>query len=125
MKCFLLSQDLMFTSQARGAAESAECEPVTIANADEAISLLTSAERDMPGASGIAVIDLTAAELDIQPTIELLKRHDIRVIAIGPHVHEAKLEAAKSADCDYVLTKGQASRELPVFIEKIASQNSM
>lgn len=106
MKCFLLSRDLMFTSQATGAANAAGCETQTVGNLDQVTA-------DEPH---VVVLDLTLPGLDIASTVEGLKKNSAKVIAVGPHVHEANLAAAQEAGCDFVITKGQASRELGAFI---------
>jgi hypothetical protein len=41
-----------------------------------------------------------------------------KIVAFGPHVHEAKLAAARSAGCDEVISRGRFHAEL---IEIVAS----
>ena len=98
MQCFILSQDLMFSSQVSGAAKAAGLDAKTIGNASQISS-------DRPH---VIVVDLTLAGLDIAA---VTSSADARVVAVGPHVHEGKLNAAAEAGCR-VLSKGQASREL-------------
>ena len=111
MKCYLYSQDLMFSSQVAGAAASANCEFANLRSVEE-----LSAEGQH-----VVVIDLSPQGLDISQFIASCKsRENVRLIAIGPHVHETKLEAARQAGSDFVLSKGQASRELPTLLRTMA-----
>ena len=102
MQCFILSRDLMFSSQASGAASAVGLSVSTVS----AVGQIESSELS------IVVLDLTTPGIDILATVESLKVAGARVVSVGPHVHEAKLTAATEAGCDAVLTKGQASREL-------------
>ncbi|MEM6330186.1 MAG: hypothetical protein AAF790_08055, partial [Planctomycetota bacterium] len=43
------------------------------------------------------------------------------VVAFGPHVQEAKLQAATDAGCDAVLTRGQLYRQAGALIARYAS----
>lgn len=103
----------MFTSQASGAATSAGCETKSVAEAGA-----ISADE-----THIVVLDLTMPSLDIGSTVCLLKENKAKVVAVGPHVHEAKLAAARAANCDHVLTKGQASRELGAVLNNIVNES--
>lgn len=113
MKCFIFSRDLMFSSQAAGAAKSAGLETQTVMNAQ----LIES------DAECIVVVDLTVSNLDIATVIGELKSltPPAKVIAVGPHVHEEKLAAAQQAGCDLVMSKGQASRELGAVLKQFTS----
>ena len=111
MKCFLLSRDLMFSSQATGAANAAGFETSTVPSID-GIAL------EEPH---VVILDLTSPGLDVASTVASLKQTQAIVVAVGPHVHEAKLSAAQEAGCDAVLTKGQASRELGAVLAKLTS----
>lgn len=100
----------MFSSQATGAAKSAGLEPQTIGQPGQVES------RDRC----VVVLDLTNPGMDIAATVASLKEHDSStIVAVGPHVHEAKLTAATEAGCDHVITKGQASRELASLLTQI------
>ena len=116
MKCLLVSRDLMFSTQASSAANNAGFAAKTVANADRLADQLAIDDEY------IVLLDLTMAGLDIVGTIALLKGHvpaPSKIIAVGPHVHEAKLKAASEAGCDLVLTKGQASRELSDLLAQL------
>ena len=109
MKCFLLSSDLMFSSQVSGAARVAGYDVAAIRSADQI---------EAP-AVGCVVVDLTMNGIDLVQLVSRSKECGLKVIAVGPHVHEQKLESARDAGCDFVLTKGQASRELASFLSQL------
>ncbi|HZZ71475.1 MAG TPA: histidine kinase [Pirellulales bacterium] len=44
-----------------------------------------------------------------------------RVIAFGPHVHEAKLQAAREAGCDAVFTRGQFFAQTGAILRQFAA----
>jgi len=102
----LLSMDLMISSQVSAAAGQAG---VAIETAMTKAALLEKAAAAPPQ---LVVLDLNTAEdvaaivsqlADISPTT--------KVIAFGPHVHEAKLDAARDAGCEAVFSRGQFHRD--------------
>ena len=80
------------------------------ANADMVIASLTSGE-----ASGV-VLDLTAENVD---ALALSQRcaalPNVRLIAVGPHVHKDRLEAARNAGWQ-IYTRGQFHRHGPQIL---------
>jgi DNA-binding response OmpR family regulator len=109
MQCFLLSRDLMFSSQASGAARAAGCDTKTIGSVEQIDSTKPK----------LVILDLTMPGLNVSEVVSSLKQIGAKVIAVGPHVHEEKLKVANEAGCDLVLTKGQASRELGSLIGEL------
>ena len=101
MNVLLLSNDLMTASQIEGAVRAAGGE-VSVAT--------TVAEPDdqAVGAINFVIIDLSTTS-DIEATVTQLRERTPppRIIAFGPHVHAAKLSAAREAGCDEVYTRGQ------------------
>ena len=112
MKCMILSRDLMFSSQAKGAASQAGLHP----------QMIVSAEDCDAGGNSIVILDLSTPGLDIPEVVAELLTKNVRVIAIGPHVHEQKLTTAQNSGAHSVLTKGQAIRELVDVIQDAAAQ---
>lgn len=103
MQCFLLTKDLMFSSQASGAVSSAGMES----------KLVSTPEQISEQEPCVVVLDLTMPGLDVDATVAALQKNpSAKLIAVGPHVHAAKLAAAGQAGCNFVMSKGQASREL-------------
>ena len=111
MKCYLLSRDLMFSSQANGAAGQAGFETQTIGDVEGVVNTEPS----------VTILDLTMPGLDIAAVVRDLSERGTKIIAVGPHVQGEKLEAAQTAGADLVLTKGQAHRELASVLKKLAA----
>ena len=102
----------MFSSQANSAAKAAGFDAKTVLDAGQIEQSSTH----------FVVIDLTIPNLDIASISTQLQHSNATLIAVGPHVHEAKLALAKESGCDVVLTKGQASRELGAVLQKLAAK---
>ncbi len=73
-------------------------------------------------ASELIAIDLTAPISQISELVESLraKAPSAKIIAFGPHVHEAKLEAAQQAGCDHVMPRGAFHKQLDSILASIA-----
>ncbi|QDU91035.1 hypothetical protein Pla175_44520 [Pirellulimonas nuda] len=102
MPILLVSTDLMVASQLEGAARAAG---ETLVAAPPARAVASVAERG----PRLAIIDLAAVE-DCATLVAALRAvlpEDARIVAFGPHVHTARLDAARAAGCDQVLTRGQ------------------
>ncbi len=116
MPAILLTSDLMTASQAQGAAARAGCPLKTVAGA---AALVAEAARQAPT---LVIVDLTTPGLDIQALVpqltELARRPQI--LAFGPHVHEARLEAAAAAGCDRVISRGQFHAQAEQILARCA-----
>lgn len=108
MKCMIWSRDLMFSSQATASAGQAGMALSTIASAGDV-------EEE-----SLVILDLSMPGLDVANAIAECDARNARVIAVGPHVHGEKLEAARDAGAYRVLTKGQAHRELGAVLQEAA-----
>lgn len=110
MHAILITKDLLLGSQIAGAAKAAGCELTEVPSAERLRAVIANTPATH------VVIDLTCAGVrdDLATLVPELKSADspATVIAYGPHVQEGALNAASSAGCDRVLTKGQLSREL-------------
>ncbi len=102
----------MFSSQASGAASQANLETQTVGSASDV----------PPDAEGVTIVDLSMPGMDVDTVISSLASGNTQVIAVGPHVHGEKLEAAQSAGAHFVLTKGQAHRELAAVLQGIVGR---
>ena len=86
----------MFSSQANGAAKSAGLDPQTIGQPGQ----VDANDRC------VVVLDLTNPGMDISSTVASIKEIEgATIVAVGPHVHEAKLNAASDAGCDHVIKR--------------------
>ncbi len=108
MFAILLSADLMTASQAQGAAARAGCLLKTVANSAQLLAVATQelANQQQPI---LLILDLTTPGVDpasLVPQLAALMPRPT-ILAFGPHVHEARLQAAADAGCDRVLSRGQ------------------
>ena len=102
MPVVLLSADLMLTSQAAGAAARQQLELVTVSSEDQLV--------DAANGATMAIVDLAFSGLQISAVcerLEALPESPQRIIAFGPHVHQQRLDAARAAGCDEVMSRGQ------------------
>lgn len=102
--------DLFFSSKVSGAANQLGID-VQIANSRE--TLLQHAVRG----ADLLLIDLDASTLDGIGLVNELRSlnlpRPLRLVAFASHVHSNLLEAARSAGCDLVLTRGALAADLP------------
>ena len=104
MAVVLVSGDLMGASRVEGAARLAGAEFRMVGNVDDAVAACT--EQPVK----LVLVDLATSALDLAALVERIRsRSEIApaIVAYGPHVHEAVLEAEKAAGCDRVLSRGQ------------------
>ncbi|MFG0334602.1 MAG: histidine kinase [Maioricimonas sp. JB049] len=112
-KVLFLSGDLFFTSSLRSAAEAAG---FTVE-----IDAMPNAGRFLPKLASegyfAVVIDLESPGLDVASVVEALPVESRpRTIAFGPHVQVARLEAARQAGCDRVVSRAQISTKLAALL---------
>jgi DNA-binding response OmpR family regulator len=104
MNALMLTTDLLIASQASGAAADQGAEFVHVPSA----AVLLDHVRQQP--VDLIVVDLANCDTDLAELVAGLRTTDSpgpRVLAFGPHVHAARLAAARDAGCDEVLTRGQ------------------
>jgi len=116
MKLLLLTNDLMIGARAEGAARQLELTTVTVSN--PAAVLAAVGDDDCR----VLLIDLRLPGLDLGAFVQAV-RHSrpkhLPIVACGPHVHEAKLAAAREAGCDAVVTRGQFDREAEAIFGRL------
>ena len=104
MPVVLLSSDLVVVSRVQGPAGRSESTVRVAASATGVIDLLGQEPADL------VVVDLGTASLDVEALVSQIKsigHAAIGIVAFGPHVHEDRLTAARSAGCDVVMSRGQ------------------
>jgi CheY-like chemotaxis protein len=103
MSVVLLTGDLTVISRVQGAASRAGANLRAVLGAAQAIDCCLNEPVEF------LILDLSAASLDAMAIVEQLKAapNRPRVIAFGPHVHEERLQAARKAGCDEVVSRGQ------------------
>ncbi len=108
MNLVFLGRDLMLSSRVEGAARNlgfSVCHVVDVAGA------ITALSND---ACRLFFVDLQLPGLDIATLVKEareIKGTEVRIIACGPHVHEQRLNEARQAGCDRVVTRGQFDRD--------------
>lgn len=113
MSIVLLSSDLMSSSQLAGPAQQQGLSLQT------AMSVEDLSAKCGEGKVVLVVLDLSMSNLDVAEVVATLRTSDTppAVVAFGPHVHEAKLQAAQQAGCDGVFSRGQFfSRAGEIFV---------
>lgn len=105
--------DLFFGSKVSGAARHLGVE-VRFASTRQA---LIDGARSRPD---LVIVDLDAQQVDPLAAIRLiLSASDLRLIAFASHVHDTRLEQARAAGCDAVLTRGSFSAKLPELLASL------
>jgi CheY-like chemotaxis protein len=113
MTVVLLSNDLTVVSRVDGAVRQMGQSLRGASTESQAVELCEG------GDIGMLVIDLTMATVDVASLVEQLKAGKgagTRVVAFGPHVHEQRLEAAREAGCDVVISRGQFFSQLATIL---------
>ncbi len=111
-----VSGDLMFASRLRGIEENISCS-VTLCGA--AASLEQALAQKRPD---VVIVDLEMPGLDIADVMSRLPGdHRPVVIAYAPHVHEARLAAARTASCDHVLSRGQFNARIDQLLRALVN----
>jgi DNA-binding NarL/FixJ family response regulator len=104
MQVVLLSTDLMVVSRVQGAAAQASISVRTAGSVSQAVELL----RELP--ADLLIVDLSLPALAIDALMEEVRTSRssaVRIVAFGPHVHADRLEAARAAGCNGVMSRGQ------------------
>jgi CheY-like chemotaxis protein len=113
MSLLLISRDLATASRVEGAALRQRQSLRTVAGSEQAVAICGE------GGVTLAIVDLTTASLDVAALVRELRANSpsTRIVAFGPHVHEAVLEAARLAGCDEVVTRGQFFAQLDSVVQ--------
>jgi CheY-like chemotaxis protein len=104
MSAVLLSTDLLGMSKITGTAQRAGCALATAASAADLMTRIAAAP------ARLVVIDLSTTRVDLAALVRELRalpQPPAAVLAFGPHVHEDRLQSARDAGCDAVLSRGQ------------------
>lgn len=112
MSFVLLSSDLAVLAHVEGAA----------ARRGQSVR---AASKDWPGEQNagefptLVLLDLSMPSLDLEAVVRRIRSiagSATKVVAFGPHVHEARLAAARAAGCDQVVTRGQFMTQLDAIL---------
>lgn len=115
MSALLITADLMATSSAEGDATRVGVELAIVAPG----RAIESADAE----TRLAAIDLTAPIGDLPALVQSLRNAapTVTLIAYGPHVHEARLQAARDAGCELVISRGQFHKGFAELLKRYAS----
>ncbi len=116
-KLVLVSGDLMLGARVEGAAR--QCGLTMVTAAGHAPAIAASADE-----CRAVLIDLRTPGLDIAELVNALRQQTARlsIVACGPHVHEQRLDEARRAGCDLVVTRGQLDREAEAIFQRIVDE---
>jgi DNA-binding response OmpR family regulator len=104
MSIVLLSGDLLVVSRVAGAAAEFGAKLDSATTVEQAASACSELSAD------ILIVDLATPALDIAALAAAVRSAadgKPKIVAFGPHVHEARLAAAREAGCDEVVSRGQ------------------
>ncbi|HWB11346.1 MAG TPA: hypothetical protein VG826_19105 [Pirellulales bacterium] len=114
----LITTDLACSSSVAGAAKRAGAELRT------ALGLAGIDAKLEPEAPALAILDLSTAGLNLQDLVPQLRARLAeggRIIAFGPHVHTARLGAAREAGCDLVVSRGEFHARLDDYLRQFTA----
>lgn len=115
MSIVLCSSDLMTSSRVEGAAQRVGTGYESSANIADA-----HAKASAQGGK-LLLVDLTNPALDLEELATLIESRRPSappVVAFGPHVLRERLEGARKAGCDTVLTRGQFFAEIDEIVRQ-------
>ena len=117
MTVLLVSGDLMSASRVEGAVRQAGANWTQVSSAARAVEFCASE------LVSLVLVDLATAGLNVAELVASLKSNgegSPAIVAYGPHVHEAALEAAQAAGCDAVLSRGQFMSQAAAIVAQFA-----
>jgi CheY-like chemotaxis protein len=117
MMVLFLSSDLVFSSRLASAGKRVGCEVSAVSSVDAAVARMQAQPVKL------VILDLATGDLDPASSVATLRnaKGDVKIIAYAPHVHEAKLEAARAAGSDEVLTRGAFDSRMDELLTSYAA----
>jgi CheY-like chemotaxis protein len=116
MTALHVTNDLLFSSQVQSAADQIGVTLNVVRSAAELPRYLDA------GDVRLVILDLTTADCGPGQLLPPLRRlpECPHVVAYAPHVMKARLQAARDAGCDQVLTRGQFHARMGEVLEQFA-----
>ena len=115
MSVLFLTSDLMIASQVEGAAERCDV-PLKVVASTEALAQKCQADEVT-----LILIDLGFAGLELKEIVSSVEDAGSArptVVAFGPHVHANRLEAARAAGCDEVMSRGALCAQIDDLLRR-------
>ena len=113
-----VTSDLMFSSRVSAIAGRLGVSLSTTAAAAPPSEESASGIDSNSSSPRLLMLDLSTPGLDVSKVVPLWRmlHNPPRIIAYAPHVHIAKLDAAKAVECDTVFTKGQFDSQVETLL---------
>jgi DNA-binding response OmpR family regulator len=118
MNAVLLTSDLMILSRVEGMATRNGFSLRTAATLQQAVEQLAIEPAEL------LLVDLGTPSLDVGELLPLVRSSKPYIVAFGPHVHEARLNAARQAGCDQVVSRGQFLLQLDAMLDRFRTSQS-
>ena len=117
MNISFLTNDLLFSSRVTGIAED-QGHLVKIAPNLEQLVAVT--ETFCPS---LILLDLSSLSAEVQTMVTEIRRvyPQVPIVAYGPHVHTARLTAAREAECEQVMTRGTFDQQIGNILSQHAA----
>ncbi len=118
MSVLYLSKDLFFTSRVSATARAAGVDLQVVGSTED---LLTCSGKD---GCTLVLLDLDTPGLDPAQVVGAVRDNlqgPPSILGFGSHIHEARLNAARLAGCDQVLTRGQFDRQMSDILRSTPS----
>ena len=122
MKIILVSPDLMAASQIMRAVEAVNGKFRQVGTVAGAVECLNEDNSESGDADHhVVLLDLSSKGTEVADSVTTLRQvaKPPTIIAYAPHVHVERLDAAREAGCDYVLSRGQVYRELADLLQQL------
>jgi len=119
MHIILFTCNLMCSSKIAGEVHTRQGSLDVVSSAAELLN------RAGSRAANLVNLDLNMSEFNPRDLLASLRQLDPApeaLVAYAPHVHEAKLAAAKEAGCDVVLSQGAFHRKISNLLDHYASK---
>src|SRR4051812_24413449 len=110
----VLTSELMTRSRIAAAAERLAIAAEFANSADALVELVRARGAEL------VVLDLEHPGLQVAELVSALQANradGLQIVAFGPHVHEARLQAAAAAGCDCVLARGAFYAQLDAVLQ--------
>jgi DNA-binding response OmpR family regulator len=114
MNALLLTCDLMVVSRVEGAATRNGLKVHTLSTVEQAVEYMAREP------AAVLLVDLASQSVGVRELVDEVRRAGSEktcIIAFGPHVHEERLNAARQAGCDQVVSRGQFLMQLDAILE--------
>lgn len=120
MKALLLTSDLLGSSKFAGDARACGVELQVVSSAGQFAEVVASGDVQL------VLVDLATPGFEPVEVVKGCRQQQPspRIIGYGPHVHEAKLQHARDAGFDQVLSRGQFMSQSQQILQSVGERGS-